>query len=204
MATVDDGGLIEAKTPGIAIVTGQAQAVDSNSGQLITYSQDEVHVHVIKLSGIKLFVPSTRLLAGEEIAIYAVGLADQSPFTFASANPGLSFDWSTSNMDVFSLSSVYEEASVSLQEERDFYAMLRTRNPGQGVVRISAKCGIGMCEPELATFTGRHVQLLFNSLFLNYYSVCIYLLCMQFFPFFETVFTTLLSIKTCDYIEMAR
>lgn len=155
---MDDVGLVYAKTPGIAIVTGQAQAVDSNTGQLITYSQDTVHVHVIKLTGVKLFVPSTRLLAGEEIAIYAVGISDESPFSFASSNPGLLFDWSTSNMDVFSLSSVYEEASVSLQEERDFDAMLKTRNPGQGVVRIAAKCGMGMCEPELATFTGEYLS----------------------------------------------
>ncbi len=153
MATVDDAGLIVAKAPGVAIVTGQAQAVDSSTGQLMTYSQDQVNVNVVKLTGVKLFVPSTRLLAGEEITIYASGLSDESPFSYASASPGLSFDWSTSNMDVLTLFSVYEEASVSLQEERDFEAMLRTRNPGHGVVRITAKCGIGMCEPEMASFT---------------------------------------------------
>ena len=158
VATVDNAGLIEAKIPGVAIVTGQAQAIDSNTGQVVTYSQDEVHVRVIKLTGVKLFVPSTRLLSGVEVAVYAYGLGDETPFSFASAFPGLSFHWSASNMDVLSLVSVYDKAGVSLQEEQDFTAMLRSRNPGQGTVRLTAKCGPGACEPELATFTD-HVQI---------------------------------------------
>ena len=153
VATVDDTGLIEAKTPGVAIVTGKAQAVDLSTGQHITYSQDVVHVTVVRLTGIKLVVPSTRLLAGEEIAVYAVDQQDESPFTFASALPGLTFHWSASNMDVLSLVSVYDKAGVSIQEEQDFTAVLRTRNPGQGVVRLSARCGRGVCEPDMATFT---------------------------------------------------
>ena len=61
-------------------------------------------------------------------------------------------------MDVLSLSSVYDKAGVSLQEEQDFAARLNTRNPGQGVVRLTAKCHPGACIPDQATFTD-HVQI---------------------------------------------
>lgn len=55
-------------------------------------------------------------------------------------------------MDVFSLVSVYDRAGVSLQEEQDFAARLRTRNPGVGTVQLTAKCRPGVCSPEGATF----------------------------------------------------
>ena len=67
VATVDDGGLIQASTPGVAIVTGYAQASDPTTGHMITYSHDTVHVRVLKLNGIKIFVPSTHLLSGVEV-----------------------------------------------------------------------------------------------------------------------------------------
>ncbi len=45
----------------------KAQATDPSSNQLVTYSEDVVYVRVVKLMGIKIFVPSTRLLAGMEV-----------------------------------------------------------------------------------------------------------------------------------------
>ena len=70
VATVDNGGLIEAITPGNATVTGYAQASDPTTGHMITYSHDTVHVRVLKLTGIKIFVPSTHLLSGVEVGEY--------------------------------------------------------------------------------------------------------------------------------------
>lgn len=157
VATVDDGGLIEAVTPGTAMVTGQAQATDPATGHLITYSQDTVYVRVVKLRGIKIFVPSTHLLSGVEVNIYAYGIEDETPFSFSSAKPGISFHWSASNMDVLTLASDYDKAGVSLQEEQDFGAFLRTRNPGQAIIRLTATCHLGACSPEEAMFTD-HVQ----------------------------------------------
>ena len=157
VATVDDAGILEARVPGVAIVTGKAQSIDPISGQTLTYSQDVVYVTVVKLTGVKIFVPSTRLLTGVEVGVHALGLNDETPFSFGSATPGISFHWSSSNMDVMSLASIYDKAGVSIQEEQDFSALLRTRHPGQGVVRLTANCHPGACQPEGATFTD-HVQ----------------------------------------------
>ena len=41
---------------------------------------------------------------------------------------------------------------MSLQEERDFPTLLRTRNPGQGVIQVSMKCPPGFCIPDEGTF----------------------------------------------------
>ena len=55
-------------------------------------------------------------------------------------------------MDVVSLASVYEKAGVSLQEEQDFAARLRTHNPGQGTVKLVATCHAGFCDPDRQVF----------------------------------------------------
>ena len=55
-------------------------------------------------------------------------------------------------MDVVALTSVYEKAGVSLQEEQDFAARLRTHNPGQSTVKLVATCHTGFCDPDRQVF----------------------------------------------------
>ena len=43
--------------------------------------------------------------------MYAVGLTDQGPFTFASSHPFIKFHWSCGNNDIAVLKSVYELVS---------------------------------------------------------------------------------------------
>lgn len=145
--------MILAKKVGSAVVTGRIEITDPSMDQPITFSQDTVNIRVVKLTGVKIFIPTPRLLSGVDIAVYAKGVADESPFTFASCTPGLTFQWSVSNMDTLSLTSVYEKAGVSLQEEQDFDVVLHTRNHGQGVIRLTAKCPAGLCTPDVAVFT---------------------------------------------------
>ena len=54
----------------------------------------------------KVFSPFCRFLFGQ-VSIYASGLSDETPFTFANAMPGLKFRWSSSNPDVCQVKSVY-------------------------------------------------------------------------------------------------
>ena len=51
-------------------------------------------------------------------------------------------------MDVVSLASVYEKAGVSLQEEQDFAARLRSHNPGQATIKLVVSCPTGLCQPD--------------------------------------------------------
>lgn len=45
----------------------QALAEDPTSGHMTTYSESVVHVRVVKLTGVKLYVPNTKLLSGVEV-----------------------------------------------------------------------------------------------------------------------------------------
>ena len=153
VADISDSGMIYAKQVGTAVVTGQINLGDTSFGQSVSFSQDTVSVRVVKLTGVKIFLPTPRLLSGVDIAVYAYGMLGESPFSFASCVPGITFTWSVSNMDSLTLTSVYDKAGVSLQEERDFDVVLHTRNHGQGVVRLVAKCPPGLCTPDEAVFT---------------------------------------------------
>ena len=135
------------------MVTGRIEIPSPSEPNSFTFSQDSIKIRVVRLTGVKIFIPTPRLLSGVDIAVYATGLSGESPFSFGSCVPGLTFQWSVSNMDVLSLTSVYEGGGVSLQEERDFDAVLHTRNPGQGVVKVVARCPPGLCERDLAVFT---------------------------------------------------
>ena len=44
--------------------------------------------------------------------MYAIGLNDETPFTFANAVPGLKFFWSSTNPDVCQVKSVYVLVSL--------------------------------------------------------------------------------------------
>ena len=44
-----------------------------------------------------------------QVAVYAQGSNDEKPFTFATAVPRLTFHWSTTNMDVIALVSIYDK-----------------------------------------------------------------------------------------------
>ena len=45
--------------------------------------------------------------------MYAIGLSDEEPFTFATAIPYLKFHWSISNNEVALLKSVYDSVCIS-------------------------------------------------------------------------------------------
>ena len=153
MADVSESGLITARNVGTATVTGRIEIGGPTHATPTSFSQDTVVVRVVKLTGIKIFLPTPRLLSGVDVAVYAKGVSDESPFSFASCELGLDFQWSVSNMDVLSLTSVYERGGVSLQEEREFDVVLHTRNHGQGSIGLTVRCPPGLCTPELAVFT---------------------------------------------------
>ena len=48
-----------------------------------------------------------------QVGMYAVGLSDEEPFTFATAIPHLKFHWSITNNEVALLKSVYDSVRIS-------------------------------------------------------------------------------------------
>lgn len=69
-------------------------------------------MHVIELDGIKIFAPLKRLQTGTQMPLYAMGTNEyETPFTFGSAIPPLSFKWSINNKEAAKIDSIYYKAS---------------------------------------------------------------------------------------------
>ncbi|XP_029186949.2 LOW QUALITY PROTEIN: nuclear pore membrane glycoprotein 210-like [Acropora millepora] len=136
VATVSSVGLVEAQELGTTNLTGFVQASDPLKGQTFLFSKDVIIIRVIQLSGVKINVATTNLVTETKISMYAIGLNDETPFTFANAIPGLKFYWSSSNPDVCQVQSVYALSGVAVESENDFRVDLHCINPGQTTVQL--------------------------------------------------------------------
>ena len=67
VATVDQSGLVTAVARVTAVVTGRAQSHDALLGESSVLSSDLVKVKVVKLTGVKIIIPSNSLEAGVEV-----------------------------------------------------------------------------------------------------------------------------------------
>ncbi|XP_021353376.1 nuclear pore membrane glycoprotein 210-like isoform X2 [Mizuhopecten yessoensis] len=137
IALVSSSGLLDAQELGSTRVIGQAVGQDPETGETIIYSQDEAQVHVVPLTDIRIHAPLTRLQTGTRMPMYAVGATEhETPFTFGSAIPPLTFSWSVSNKDVVFLENVFHSSGVFPQEQSDFANQLVAREPGRVTVKL--------------------------------------------------------------------
>lgn len=72
IAIVDSKGLVQAKAVGRTLVDVVMQAIDASTGKVRTYSKTSVPVTVTKLTGIKIFASTNRLLTGATVRIRIV------------------------------------------------------------------------------------------------------------------------------------
>ncbi|XP_065051433.1 nuclear pore membrane glycoprotein 210-like [Rhopilema esculentum] len=136
VANVSSTGIIHALTPGNTTLVGMAQGFDPSTGKQIIYSKAYVTIEVVRLTGFKIHLTTRILATGSQVGMYAVGLTDQGPFTFASSHPFIKFHWSCGNNDIAVLKSVYELTGLTTENERDFRVTLSTKKAGETIVRL--------------------------------------------------------------------
>ncbi|XP_064601442.1 nuclear pore membrane glycoprotein 210-like [Liolophura sinensis] len=142
-AQVSAGGLLTALELGVTQVIGKAVGHDPATGELIVYSQDQVDVHVVMLSGIKIHAPLTRIQKNSEMPLYAVGVTEhETPFTFGSVSPPLIFTWTVTNKDVALLRSTFHQSGISLRDENNFATQLVAAASGHVTVKLKVKAGV--------------------------------------------------------------
>ncbi|KAL4239760.1 hypothetical protein ACF0H5_000563 [Mactra antiquata] len=137
IATVSSSGLLDGQALGTTRVVGQAVGQDPETGETVIYSQDEVTVNVVKLIGVRIHAPLTRLQTGTTMPLYAVGLTEhETPFTFGSAMPPLSFKWSVNKKDVAQLHSVFHKNGIQPKQDRNFAVQMVAMETGHVSVRL--------------------------------------------------------------------
>ncbi|XP_064156387.1 nuclear pore membrane glycoprotein 210 [Anguilla rostrata] len=156
IATVNRMGHVRGVAVGNVTVTGLVQAVDVESGKQVVVSQDQVEVEVVQLRGIRIRAPITRMQTGTQMPVYVMGMtSSQTPFSFGSALPGLSFHWSVSKRDVLQLHTRQSEVSVQLQPEHSFSMSVHGRSKGRTALKVTVRAS----DPQAGHLLGNGAEL---------------------------------------------
>ncbi|KAK5613945.1 hypothetical protein CRENBAI_014064 [Crenichthys baileyi] len=137
IAGVNAMGHVRGASVGNVTVTGLVQAVDTETGKLVVISQDQVEVEVVVLTAIRIRAPVTRIKTGAQMPVYVMGLTNsQTPFSFGSVLPSLTFYWSTTKRDILDIHSRHTEANVELQPEHKFGMTVTGRTRGRTGLKV--------------------------------------------------------------------
>ncbi|XP_016071129.1 PREDICTED: nuclear pore membrane glycoprotein 210 [Miniopterus natalensis] len=137
LASVSCAGLVQALAVGNGTVSGVVQAVDAETGKLVTVSQDLVEVEVLLLQAVRIRAPITRMRTGTQMPVYITGVTNsQNPFSFGNAVPGLTFHWSVTKQDVLDIRGRHHEASLRLPSQYNFAMTVHGRVRGQTGLKV--------------------------------------------------------------------
>uniref|UniRef100_H3AHC9 Nucleoporin 210 n=1 Tax=Latimeria chalumnae TaxID=7897 RepID=H3AHC9_LATCH len=151
LALVNSAGHVKGIAVGNGTVTGVVQAVDVESGKLVTISQDKVEVEVIQLKAIRIRAPISRMMTGTQMPVYVMGITSkQTPFSFANAVPGLTFHWSVTKRDILSIGTRHSEASLQLTAENNFAMNVYGQTKGKTGLKVVVKA----LDPAAGQFGG--------------------------------------------------
>ena len=132
VASCSSTGIINAIQLGHSKLVARAVGLDRLSGQQRIYSQDEVDIHVIRLSGIRITTPLTRIRRDTEMPVYVVGLDEnETPLALATCHPPLHVEWLLSDHQSAQLSSPLRHSGLDpAVGSSHFSARFRALQPG--------------------------------------------------------------------------
>ncbi|CAG6021644.1 unnamed protein product [Menidia menidia] len=156
IVSVSAMGHVRGVSSGNVTVTGFVQAVDAETGKLVVISQDQVEVEVVVLTAIRIRAPITRMKTGTQMPVYVMGLTNsQTPFSFGSVLPGLTFHWSTTKRDILDIQPRHIEANVNLQPKHNFGMKVTGKTRG----RTGLKVVLRVTDPKSQQFEGNLQEL---------------------------------------------
>ncbi|XP_043424444.1 nuclear pore membrane glycoprotein 210-like isoform X4 [Prionailurus bengalensis] len=168
VAVVNRRGQVTGKVVGTAVVHGTIQTVNEDTGKVIVFSQDEVHIEVVQLRAVRILAPATRLITATEMPVYVLGVTStQTPFSFSNANPGLTFHWSMSKRDVLDLVPRHSEVFLQLPVENNFAMVVHTKAAGRTSIKVTVRCmnsSSGQLEGDLLELSDEVQILVFEKL----------------------------------------
>lgn len=138
MATCTSNGIINAIQLGHSKLVARAVGIDRLTGQERIYSQDQVDIHVIRLSGIRIVTPLTRVRRDTEIPVYIMGLDEnETPFAFATCQPPLHVEWLLSDHQSGQLFNPLRHAGLDPMPDSSHFAVrFRALQPGHTSLKV--------------------------------------------------------------------
>ncbi|GIY11089.1 hypothetical protein CDAR_380621 [Caerostris darwini] len=136
IAVVSACGTVEAKKVGSTTLIARSVGLDKK-GNAVVFSEDKTLVSCVSLKEVKIHAPLSRMIAGTEMPLYAMGHTDsESPFTFGTAVPSAKFKWSISNDKVASINTLYNPVGLQETSANNFRVVLKALQDGLVTIRL--------------------------------------------------------------------
>ncbi|GIY81530.1 nuclear pore membrane glycoprotein 210 [Caerostris extrusa] len=136
IAVVSACGTVEAKKVGSTTLIARSVGLDKK-GNTVVFSEDKTLVSCVSLKEVKIHAPLSRMIAGTEMPLYAMGHTDsESPFTFGTAVPSAKFKWSISNDKVASINTLYSPVGLQETSANNFRVVLKALQDGLVTIRL--------------------------------------------------------------------
>lgn len=131
-------GIVGAARLGHTKLTARATGVDRQTGKQRVYSTDQIDVHVVRLSGVRIATPLTRVRQNTALPVHLTGVDEnETPFAFGTCDPPLNIEWTLSDHQSAQLSSVFQPSGLDgVPGASHFAVRLRALQPGHTVLRV--------------------------------------------------------------------
>ncbi len=138
MATCTSNGIIDAIQLGRTKLFARAVGIDRQTGKARIYSQDQVDIHVVRLSGIRIAAPLTRVRQDTEMPVYLMGLDDfEVPFAFGTCNPPLIVEWLLSDHQSGQVASPFLHSGLNPLSSGSYFATrFKALQPGHTTLKV--------------------------------------------------------------------
>ena len=124
----------------------RAVGIDRLTGKSRVYSQDRIDVHIIRLSGVRISSPLTRLRQNTEMPIHLMGLDDfETPFAFGTCHPPLIVEWQLSDHQSGQVSSAFIYSGLDPWTSGSQFAVrFKALQPGHTTLKVK----VTTCQPN--------------------------------------------------------
>ena len=138
MATCTSNGIIDGIQLGRTKLFARAMGIDRQTGKPRIYSQDQVDIHVVRLTGIRIAAPLTRVRQDTEMPVYLMGLDDfETPFAFGTCNPPLIVEWLLSDHQSGHVTSPFLHSGLNPWSSGSYFATrFRALQPGHTTLKV--------------------------------------------------------------------
>lgn len=95
-------------------------------------------VHVVKIKGVLIDIPTHRFYTGASVPVYVYGYAGPGydPVSLDSAAAGLIFQWQVNNHAVLKLHSIHHSSGIEVSEGLKFMMLLEGKSAGRGLISV--------------------------------------------------------------------
>ena len=112
--------------------------IDRQTGKPRVFSQDEVDIHIVRLSGVRLVAPLTRVRQNTEMPVYVMGLDEsETPFAFGTCNPSLLVEWMLSDHQSGQVSSPFLHSGLNPWSSGSYFTIrFKALQPGHTMLKV--------------------------------------------------------------------